>query len=407
MSDKASKSTLPASILPTNADASGAVQWRPRRVSRCYIILATFFAALALFAVGQPVFVLLQWMEQTKFCDYPPSKMFVETHQLDGVQPRPSNVVWPLIELHDRFDIAASVWQETSGMDIPLLEEHEVPSMCPDAPKKTRYNMDGVERLKDHPHVVTRTNLRIVRESRLYNRTAFLEMHEMLRRSSCGQLQDRGHPMLSRCRRWYLRNANYETLVQLAVPDSKAEGGFREESAYAPYMDVLASAVGPKDVIPVPIDREDCGLDAPNPANRALSDHMNITWHLSYSSVSPLIFALGEMKLTELVRSCYTDSEYLLPPVTPPRTSADTSLFEHCNSALKMTGLIMQLILNHRAKVFAGRYKAAVPIVAALRTLRHAAAVRWLVGSAQVMSSVSYAALGWDVLFVWICWQAW
>jgi hypothetical protein len=29
-----------------------------------------------------------------------------------------------------------------------------------------------------------RTNLRIVRESRLYNRTAFLEMHEKLRRSS-------------------------------------------------------------------------------------------------------------------------------------------------------------------------------------------------------------------------------
>lgn len=52
--------------------------------------------------------------------------------------------------------------------------------------------------------------------------------------------------MLSRCRRWYLRNANYETLVQLGVPDSEVEGGFRAESAYAPYMDVLASAVGPK-----------------------------------------------------------------------------------------------------------------------------------------------------------------
>ncbi|KAJ7348554.1 hypothetical protein DFH08DRAFT_808284 [Mycena albidolilacea] len=52
--------------------------------------------------------------------------------------------------------------------------------------------------------------------------------------------------------------AERETLVQLAVPDSKVEGGFCAESAYAPYMDVLASAVGPKDIIPVPIDREGC-----------------------------------------------------------------------------------------------------------------------------------------------------
>jgi hypothetical protein len=56
-------------------------------------------------------------MERTKFYDYPPSKMFVETPQLDGVQPRRSNVVPPLVELHDRFDIAASIWQGTSGME--------------------------------------------------------------------------------------------------------------------------------------------------------------------------------------------------------------------------------------------------------------------------------------------------
>lgn len=43
--------------------------------------------------------------------------MFVETPQLDGVQPRRSNVVRPLIKLHDRFDIVAGVWQETSGME--------------------------------------------------------------------------------------------------------------------------------------------------------------------------------------------------------------------------------------------------------------------------------------------------
>jgi hypothetical protein len=114
-----------------------------------------------------------------------------------------------------------------------------------------------------------RTNLRVVRETRLYNRTTYLEMHEALRRTSvgiltlfnlrlmseyvtqCGQLEnlDRDgslflHP--KDCHRWYMLNANYETLVQLAVPDSSVVGCFREESAYAPYMDVLANAAGPK-----------------------------------------------------------------------------------------------------------------------------------------------------------------
>jgi hypothetical protein len=51
---------------------------------------------------------------------------------------------------------AADAALDSFAISSPLLEGHEVPSMCPDAPKKTWYNMDGVERLKDHPHVVTR-----------------------------------------------------------------------------------------------------------------------------------------------------------------------------------------------------------------------------------------------------------
>jgi hypothetical protein len=52
------------------------------------------------------------------------------------------------------------------------------------------------------------------------------------------------------CNKAYLHNINHETMLQLLVPnsDSTVEGGdgFREESAYAPYMNVLPHAIGPK-----------------------------------------------------------------------------------------------------------------------------------------------------------------
>lgn len=38
---------------------------------------------------------------------------------------------------------------------------------------------------------------------------------------------------------------------------------------------------------------------------------MNITWRLSYSSVTPRRFLLGDLKLTLAQRSNYTDSEFV------------------------------------------------------------------------------------------------
>ncbi|KAJ7119311.1 hypothetical protein C8R43DRAFT_1077079 [Mycena crocata] len=527
-------------------------------------------------------------------------------------RPRLRSVPFPLNSLTTTPRLPSDAALDAFSIDVSLLEGHEVPSMCPGAKKNMGSDMYGQDRLKDHPHVVTRTHLRIVRESRLYNKTAFQEKHEKLRKSSCGQLRDdtRGFPQLRYCRRWYMTHANYETLVQLIVPDLAAEGGLREESVYAPYMDVLASAVGPKDVVPVPIDREHCGADALNPANLTLADSMNITWHVSYSSVSPKMFMLGEMQLTDRVRSRYNDSEYkrasqhdtaevygsilghryhenshprwrlarlllhtlgsgllfllhcrywatrtsivgisvpgtlavaasrlidearfmstpgvwaplsevqgvlekmamlayfvmvrglplsllmlkavarvrvvwvgggagwgprlrwakathqerasarldartswcwpcavlrtayacardltlafipqifavvlftlytlqeqyLVAPIVPLHTPADfpdASLLDLSTAALTMTGLIMQLILNYRGKLFAGRYKVAVVLVIAVRVLRHAAALRWLVGQAEVMPGILYASLGWDVILAGYCWQAW
>jgi hypothetical protein len=48
------------------------------------------------------------------------------------------------------------------------------------------------------------------------------------------------------CHKSYLWNGNWEVLLNLAVPDAEAEGRFRKEYAYAPYMDVLHNVAGPK-----------------------------------------------------------------------------------------------------------------------------------------------------------------
>ncbi|KAJ7037309.1 hypothetical protein C8F04DRAFT_1331776 [Mycena alexandri] len=725
----ASASKLSTNSLNLPAGLSGppknARLTKPRCLRRCDLILATSLITLALFFICQPIFALFRWMEQTNFYSYPPLRMFVDAREY-GTGTNRSDVVQPLLGLNDKFDIAVSIWQETSDVErrehlhgknrllvidwanffekaifsdvvfrgvrlsdtemftnitftIPteilytgdmlrasfvilphspshidhyynhtswyppqlirprfrsvpfplgspmktprrsaddaldsfaistsLLEAHEIPSMCPGATRASYYK----QRLKYHPHIVTRTNVRIVRETRLYNRTTYLAMHEELRRTSCGQLENLDHEdnlflQPKDCHRWYMLNANYETLVQLAVPDSSAVGGFREESAYAPYMDVLANAAGPKDLVPVLIDREFCGVDAPDPTNRTLADAMNITYHISYSSVTPRMFLLGELQPTERVRVHHTASElerarehdlaevygklypcclrfqveicsqqvwsgtgttktrihaggsrardvtsvlasliystywatrtstagisipgtlvyvvgyildkahlfsrpsvwaplgklngvaekasmlgfvivrggpslpflmlravlrvrvvspsngggwgpclgwikathqermsarldarmdwrwkcgifgavflaysalglderYLFPHVLPAHgigELSDMSLFNQFTNTLKMSGLIMQLILNRRLQVFSGRYKTSVVVAIAGRVLRYAAAVPWIVGPAEVMPRLSYVAVAWDVILVIHCWQ--
>jgi hypothetical protein len=83
---------------------------------------------------------------------------------------------------------------------------------------------------------------------------------------------------------------------------------------------------------------------------------------------------------------------------------------KHLNAvveALKMAGGTMQLVLNYRARVFAGKYKSAVVLGVVVETLGHASAVPWLVGRSEIMPGISY----WELLRagylgVW-CWQAW
>ncbi|KAK7038487.1 hypothetical protein R3P38DRAFT_3262867 [Favolaschia claudopus] len=221
------------------------------------------------------------------------------------------------------------------AITIPLLERHPVPSRCLLAEGDYRLWLDPEreEYLRKHPHVVTRTHLRVVREHRIFHLDRFTQMQERLRNISCGALRPDHRISLNHCHKSFGRNGNWEVLLKLAVPDDDSDsntegegkGGFHEESAYAPYMDVLHDVAGPKDVIPVPINREwwckspelgnfdnsSSSLSSENdPDSEAEAEIMNITWRLSYSGVSPMRFLLGDMQWTPPQRSSYNESEF-------------------------------------------------------------------------------------------------
>ncbi|KAJ7150681.1 hypothetical protein C8R46DRAFT_496858 [Mycena filopes] len=465
-------------------------------------------------------------------------------------------------EFHRRLrDLAL----DSFAFTIPLLERHAVGTRCGEAQRP-----DEEEVRQTHPHVVTRTHLRIIRETRLFRRELYLSRHEHMRSISCRKSME-APPHLDYCTRMYLYNGNWETMLHLAVPDPEAVGGFRQESAYAPFMDAFAGAAGPKDIIPVSINRERCAK------TEDVADHMNITWRLSVSSVSPRNYLLADMLQAPPLRSNHTDTEYeralkqdaaenfailhglrhredshprrrlaqhilfvlsyllffvlsctywvtrtsttgisvpgtacigaaglislasqlykrpsgaqavvalelglepllvlkaisrlevtsvgglprirwvpathqertsarldartdwrwkcgifavlaaafhglnltstmFIAPVAPHTIAADDVSAHYANNvavlaeALKLTGVVLQLVLNYGGKVFAGQYKAGAFMGVVSTAVRHAASVSWLVGRSEVMPGIPYAEVLWDGVLGVTCWQAW
>ncbi|KAJ6528685.1 hypothetical protein DFH09DRAFT_1094374 [Mycena vulgaris] len=118
---------------------------------------------------------------------------------------------------------------DSFAMDIPLIERHEVPSVSPPRMNHSKedlkyyndYPEDSDIRLK-YPHAVTRSASSVNRDSSAVMGT------------------------------WGCTTALSKYILpiprrqELAVPDPEAEGGFRDEFAYALYMDVLQIVAGPK-----------------------------------------------------------------------------------------------------------------------------------------------------------------
>jgi hypothetical protein len=89
------------------------------------------------------------------------------------------------------------------------------------------------------------------------------------------------------------------------------------------------------------------------------------------------------------------------PKYTDDVSSAVSKNVSAVAAALTMTGGIMQLILNHRTRVFAGRYKVAV------EALSQAASATWVVGHSEVAAGISYGDVLWVAFWGVNFWQAW
>ncbi|KAJ6537787.1 hypothetical protein B0H19DRAFT_1240499 [Mycena capillaripes] len=159
--------------------------------------------------------------------------------------------------------------------------------------------------LKRHPFVVTRTQIRVVDETHIFNRKLYNKEHSKLRSISCGQTRY-GWPILRLCDRTYTKNGNWETRLELKVTDEDT-GEPLTEWAYAPYIGYAASSAGPKDITAVPVTRENC-TQFEN-ASSTDPDFININWQLSYSGRSPLKYLSADL-IVRPKRPPYNETEY-------------------------------------------------------------------------------------------------
>ncbi|KAJ7735441.1 hypothetical protein B0H14DRAFT_3168575 [Mycena olivaceomarginata] len=202
---------------------------------------------------------------------------------------RPPTRPWPFplgSEEHDAKTII-DLALESFSISVPLIEFHDATSQCANesgettaAPTKPEdQSLKGS--VEAHPYVVTRTQLRLVRETGLFNATAYNAVRDEIKTHSCGQgIYRTIKPSLKRCRRTYKSNGIFETLLELEVP---TESGVETQWAYAPYLDTKKHATGPVDIIPVPVNRENCSSTAHNNG----SDYMDISWRIAFAGRTP------------------------------------------------------------------------------------------------------------------------
>jgi hypothetical protein len=85
---------------------------------------------------------------------------------------------------------------------------------------------------KRHPYVVTRTQLRIVDQTTLFNRSAYNTAHNELKMHACGSGIANVKPSWKRCTRNYKKNGHWETRLELEMPAPGNDSNVRTEWAY-------------------------------------------------------------------------------------------------------------------------------------------------------------------------------
>ncbi|KAF5364908.1 hypothetical protein D9758_008147 [Tetrapyrgos nigripes] len=203
---------------------------------------------------------------------------------------------------------------ESFSLQTPLIQFHDVPSRCPKSTGSMGVANDETLFSISHPHVTTWSQLRVVDETHIMNLESYNKLHEELKETSCGRGIFYDTPLRRYCKQPYTETGNLETRLELEIKDSE---GAHTEWAYAPYMTVFPSASGPMDLIPVPVDQEDCRGQGLEPSfnsstfNFAESDFMNVTWHITFSGRTPIKLQIGDMAIPHTVDHTLGDHEQL------------------------------------------------------------------------------------------------
>ncbi|KAG6907293.1 hypothetical protein DXG01_009486 [Tephrocybe rancida] len=193
------------------------------------------------------------------------------------------------------------------------------------APVSSLERTDGRDPLQTHPYIVTRTQIRAVNEDRLIDRNVFAKAHKLLKESSCGQ-EALAQPNQYFCKALYRLNGNWETQLQLRIPDAltgKPQRGW----AYAPYFYLSKYGLGQKDLLEIPVQREKCSEPATGRANEELAA-IDVSWKISYIGRTP-----SKMSLIDMFEA---------PMVYAFNTTDDAKVFEHDNAEM------MHGLLGHR-----------------------------------------------------------
>ncbi|TEB26708.1 hypothetical protein FA13DRAFT_1776774 [Coprinellus micaceus] len=197
---------------------------------------------------------------------------------------------------------------DSFGITIPLIEFNTIKSACDssvsDDPSRPEDEEDedaaedpfrwigvvsakGHSPRKYHPYVVTRTDLRVVKMTELYNLDAYSMRQFRLRRENilngCIAFNKETVRDVRGCHRTFNERANAETKIELEFPDEKT-GEKPKQYAYAPFLDVSPRAWGPLDLVAMPVNREHCTVSARVPTSPKT---LRVKWKVAFSASSP------------------------------------------------------------------------------------------------------------------------
>lgn len=168
-----------------------------------------------------------------------------------------------------------------------------------------------------HPHIVTRSQIRIVEETRQFDLKAYNKAHKELQGKYCRGAGS-ASPSRKLCRKSYQSNGHWDTRMKLELPrddDDESSKTPRIEWVYSPFMSARHGSAGPLDIIPVPVSRENCTFAGNDTTQTVVlpkqyEEYMDITWRISFSGRTPGKLILGDALGKVTIKPGFNQTKY-------------------------------------------------------------------------------------------------